>query len=392
MQIKETFLKLTTRTYPHGTESDLFDLLPQDLEFDEFGNLFKQIGDAPSTMFTSHLDTATSALTVVNHVFEGNIIKTDGKSILGADDKAGVTVMLYLMEKNVPGLYYFFLAEEVGCQGSKKLAAKHKTEPIPYIKKVVSFDRRSTDSIITFQCSTRCCSENFATALGQALNEAGVKITDNNTALNYSNDPTGVYTDSAQFTAIYPECTNVSVGYKNEHTFSELQDIKFLDKLAKAAALVDWESLPVERDPSKTEYKSYGSTYWGGGAWGYDDDEYVYAKSTTKKPTNEEKTWFVDDRFGKFVSYVNHNTVTNKIIGVDLAEERIEYEADLIAQLLMQMDLDHKSFTWDGFSLHLEYNGMNSGPISSCDRNDLAEFIPELEFWEECVEEDEFPF
>jgi methionyl-tRNA formyltransferase len=78
MDIKQKFLQLTKRTYPHGTEKDLFPLLSDKLMEDEFGNLFINIGIS-DTMFTSHLDTATSALTDVNHVFEGKIIKTDGK-------------------------------------------------------------------------------------------------------------------------------------------------------------------------------------------------------------------------------------------------------------------------------------------------------------------------
>lgn len=160
MDIKETFLKLTRHTYPHGYEHGLFDLLPQNLEMDEFGNLSIKIGQS-DTMFTSHLDTATSANVPVNHVFEGNLIKTDGKSILGADDKAGVTIMLNMIEKEIPGLYYFFLGEEVGCVGSKKVAEKHKTQKLDYIKKVVSFDRRGTDSVISFQASQRCCSDTF---------------------------------------------------------------------------------------------------------------------------------------------------------------------------------------------------------------------------------------
>ena len=80
MNIKEKFLELTSRTYPHGTEEDIFPLLDSRLEKDEFGNLFIQIGES-DVMFTSHLDTATSALTAVNHVFDEKIIKTDGKSI-----------------------------------------------------------------------------------------------------------------------------------------------------------------------------------------------------------------------------------------------------------------------------------------------------------------------
>jgi hypothetical protein len=37
----------------------------------------------------------------VVHVIENNIIKTDGKSILGADDKAGVTIMLNVIENKI---------------------------------------------------------------------------------------------------------------------------------------------------------------------------------------------------------------------------------------------------------------------------------------------------
>jgi hypothetical protein len=75
MNVKDTFLELTSQTYPHGSESNLDGLLIDGLEFDEFGNRFIKIGDS-TCMFTSHLDTATSANTKVNHVIEGNIIKT----------------------------------------------------------------------------------------------------------------------------------------------------------------------------------------------------------------------------------------------------------------------------------------------------------------------------
>ena len=104
MNIKEKFLELTSRTYPHGTEKDVFSLLNPELKEDEFGNLFIKIGES-DVMFTSHLDTATSALSEVVHVIDGVNIKTDGKSILGADDKAGVTIMLHMIENNIPGLY-----------------------------------------------------------------------------------------------------------------------------------------------------------------------------------------------------------------------------------------------------------------------------------------------
>lgn len=391
MNIKETFLALTDRTYPHGHECDLFKLLPQDLEIDEFGNLYKEIGDKPSTMFACHLDTATSALTVVNHEFDGDIIKTDGKSILGADDKAGVTILMYMMENNIPGLYYFFLGEEVGCIGSKKVAELHKTTPIEYIKKVISFDRRGTTSIITHQCSTRCCSENFGTALAESLNRAGHEVYNNDTVLSYKNDSTGLYTDSAQFIKIYPECTNISVGYQNEHTFNELQDIKHLEKLAEAAILVDWEALPIERDPSKVEYSSsYGYGRYYGGWDGDGDDYYSNPRYSTVKQNYEEVIWFIDEEFDRYVSSTKVDTYTKKVTKVDMSEGRISYETELIGQLLMSLDVSYEKIKWDGFNLSVSYSVAAGGHTTISDRNEISEYIPEFDFWKK-LEERELP-
>ena len=113
MNIKQTFLNLTSKTYPFGFEAELESLLPKGFYQDTNGNYFYKIGDS-KTAFTSHLDTACKEQVNVKHVFEGDLIKTDGTSILGADDKAGVTILLYMIEKNVPGLYCFFIGEEVG--------------------------------------------------------------------------------------------------------------------------------------------------------------------------------------------------------------------------------------------------------------------------------------
>ena len=371
MNIKEKFLELTSRTYPHGTEEDIFPLLNDELQKDEFGNLFIKIGES-DVMFTSHLDTATSALTSVNHIFDGKIIKTDGKSILGADDKAGVTIMLYMIENKIPGLYYFFLGEEVGCIGSKKVANKLKTEKIEGINKVISFDRRGTDSVITFQSSQRCCSEKFGEELSKQLNLA-------DETFSYKNDPTGILTDSVQFIKIYSECTNISVGYRSEHTFSEQQDIEHLTKLAEACLKVDWNSLPVERDPSKTEYKSYGG--YGGYGWDWDDYDYSYPTSSKinswKKPEPKtDKVWFHDKKYN-YVSNVEVDSLTKKIISVDLCKERINYESMIVGDLLRSLDLEFSTYEWDGFKLKVFYKFDHS---TECNRNDLLEYLPELDY------------
>ena len=238
--IRSTFLSLTTMTYPHGHESEVLKFLPKDLIKDEFDNYYKIIGKS-ETMFTSHLDTADrkqSKVTIYSTEKDGDeMFVTDGTSILGADDKAGVSIMLYMMAHNIPGIYYFFDGEERGGIGSNKLASVFDSvEHLKGVKRCISFDRRNYYSVITQQLGRECCSDEFATELAKELNKSGLKI---------SLDPTGIYTDSASFIDEIAECTNISVGYFSEHTISETQNISFLQRLGKACLDVNWENLPT---------------------------------------------------------------------------------------------------------------------------------------------------
>ena len=238
--IRSTFLSLTTMTYPHGHESEVLKFLPKDLIKDEFDNYYKIIGKS-ETMFTSHLDTADrkqSKVTIYSTEKDGDeMFVTDGTSILGADDKAGVSIMLYMMAHNIPGIYYFFDGEERGGIGSNKVASVFESiEHLKGVKRCISFDRRNYYSVITQQLGRECCSDEFATELAKELNKSGLKI---------SLDPTGIYTDSASFIDEIAECTNISVGYFSEHTISETQNISFLQRLGKACLDVNWENLPT---------------------------------------------------------------------------------------------------------------------------------------------------
>jgi hypothetical protein len=241
--IKETFISLVTETYPMGHEEEVVPFITPGLKRDKFGNYYTIIGNS-DVAFTSHLDTASrtkSKVGLVEYVQDGDtFIKTDGKSILGADDKSGVTVMMYMISQGVPGVYWFFYGEERGGQGSSKAANNIASYPfMEGIKKIISFDRRNYFSVITSQLGLECCSNEFALQLCEELTSAGLKM---------NIDPTGVFTDSANFIDLIPECTNVSVGYFNEHTHDEIQNITFLEKLAKACVKVNWSGLKAVRD------------------------------------------------------------------------------------------------------------------------------------------------
>jgi len=355
MRITKKFLTLTKFTYPHGKEHQLVPQLPEGYQEDGMGNYYIQIGETPSSMFTCHLDTADKTQTKVKHVFDGNIISTDGSSILGADDKAGMTVILYMIKKQVPGLYYFFIGEEVGCIGSRKLAtAWTKTEFSKYITKVVSFDRRGTDSIITHQMFGRCCSDEFGQELANRMNATGNKM-------KMELDDTGILTDSAKFVKLVPECTNISVGYQNEHTGRECQDIEFLRRLCNTVVKVDWETLPVKRDPLDDD-DNYDHYY---GGFGYESmSKYNYGNYEENPEWQEEN--------------YTHVLLDGKTKRVYIATSRIDEEkAEIYKWLGTQVEYyDVQSIVWNGHSLYYE---AKSGKLEFVgNRIDLMEMIEEL--------------
>lgn len=295
--IKSTFLKLTSKTYPFGTEDELVEdmkcqgIFPN-LEKDAWGNYLIRVGQS-RTIFTAHLDTACRDQSDVKHfISKQQIVTTDGKTILGADDKAGVTILLWLIKNNIPGLYYFFIGEEVGCVGSSAASVYGQFKGL--YERVISFDRRGTNSVITYQSSSRSCSDDFAKELSSQLNRFS--------NLYYRPDDTGVYTDSAEFVDIVPECTNISVGYQSEHTFRESQDLYHLNKLALACLDVKWEELPTKRVAGSKEskwdnwspkrvgssYNSYSSSDdysygWGSARNKYLDEDDYYTSRGRKK-------------------------------------------------------------------------------------------------------------
>jgi hypothetical protein len=244
-QIIQDFIRLTQFVYPYKHEHEVLELIDFQLSQDTFGNYYYIIGEKPTTMFTSHFDTVGYLKKKVNHIFDGDIIRTDGQTILGADDKAGVALMLNMMRNNVKGLYYFFIGEELGRVGSTCLSNQIEENPfVQNISKIISFDRKGVDSIITHQMGKRCTSDIFAKSLAKELNAL-------ESTFRYRLDDGGIFTDSFSFIDQISECTNISVGYYSQHTSNEYQSMIHLIKLGNALCHVNWENLPVKRKIEK---------------------------------------------------------------------------------------------------------------------------------------------
>jgi hypothetical protein len=299
---------------------------------------------------------------------------SDGTTILGADDKAGVSVMMYMMAHNVPGVYYFFLGEERGGIGSNKVASVFESiEHLKGVKRCISFDRRNYYSVITQQLGRECCSDEFATELAKELNKSGLKI---------SLDPTGIYTDSAQFTGIYSECTNISVGYQNEHTKYESQDITHLIRLCEVVKKIDWDSIGSYRDQTKNNYygdedDDYGYLYSYGKSKSYTNDYYVDKKYESEKSTKSTVT-VLDTKYYGHESQITYDYNSYDILNVKLHPSRIAEEKLKIDKILTELDVDWDELNWDGNTLIL---GQDKNRKMTYSRFELTNLLPSINDW-----------
>jgi hypothetical protein len=238
---------------PYGTKTDedvikkYLDVIPK-MQSDAFGNRILRVGSHPTVMFSCHTDTVHRTEGIqkicVDETRQEVFLANDKSNCLGADDGAGMWLMLQLIKAGKRGLYVFHRGEEVGGLGSDFIA-QETPELLDGIKYCIAFDRKGEGDVVTHQAYGRCCSDTFGDVLAAAL---GGK---------YKIDPTGVFTDSANYTHIIPECTNISVGYYSEHKATELLDYGFLVELSDKLRRITFETLPVERDPEVDEVGGY---------------------------------------------------------------------------------------------------------------------------------------
>jgi hypothetical protein len=244
-QFKELFLKLTQYTIPFGEEEKLEKYLPYGYKKDTIGNYYYEIGNS-ETLFTTHLDTYCTKYEKVNHVIDEKDtykIKTDETTILGGDNKLGCSILIGMINRGIPGVYYFFLGEEPilsgGLYGSRE-ALKANPEYFKKFKRCIAFDRRQYGSIVVRQMGRMCCSMDFAKKIAEDFDIRGIKWDEMG---GY-----GYYTDTAIFMDVIEECTNISVGGFDEHYKTEWVDLNYTYKVFEAALEMDWESLPTVRE------------------------------------------------------------------------------------------------------------------------------------------------
>jgi hypothetical protein len=167
------------------------------------------------------------------------ILDADGKlrrrasatDCLGADDGVGCFILREMCLAGIAGYYLFHHGEERGGIGSGALAHTSRDWLSESFDYAIAFDRRNHGDVITSQVGSRCASNQFAKSLARILRTGG---------LPGYHPSSGVYTDTAEYAEFIPECSNVSVGYKFEHTPDEELDTIHVGALL-GAILSSWD-------------------------------------------------------------------------------------------------------------------------------------------------------
>ena len=171
-------------------------------------------------------------------------IENGGVGCLGADDGAGLAVMLNLMLNGVLGGYCFTTGEEVGGVGADTVATG-ATSFLKQYKIAIEIDRKGETDMVYEQGVGECASKEFAQWLCDTL------------GMGHKPSDKGSYTDVATFAEFIPENVNIASGYINAHSANEQVNLVYLDKLADALRSVDWSKAVVKRKAGEFNLKPY---------------------------------------------------------------------------------------------------------------------------------------
>lgn len=247
------------------------------------GTLVAVTDEKSDTLFSCHVDTCHTLAEsdgsfqdiVYDSAFGDVLLSTDSKSAcLGADDGAGIYVMLRMIEAKVPGTYIFNVGEEKGGIGARAMVAKHK-DFFDNFSRAVAFDRAIQRSgvheVIVTQGGSACASLKAGQALCAALNATKAVFEE-----DYQVSHNGSFTDTKVFAELVPECFNIGVFYAQQHTPKEWLNAAGLEQLVIACCEIKWDDLPVERKaepaykaPPKAAPKPHYYDPMGQGAFGF---------------------------------------------------------------------------------------------------------------------------
>ena len=406
--VEPLFLSLITKCTPYGYENHIVEIIKECINSNNAkngtnhtfevieNNMLVTVGEKPPTMFSSHMD-------IVGEVAKENaevgivdrihlVMPTDPKkagilygakfkfnehgnllswtpSTLGADDKVGCWIMLKMIEQNIPGLYAFHVGEERGGIGSVLLSTKHQNK-FEGLQRAIAFDRAGYGDIIDYQRGGRCCSADFVKALANDLNQYMPKYQKFDTK-----GVTGSFTDTANYRTLIPECTNISVGYFQQHGTGEHLDYTWMKSILLPAILkVQWDKLPTVRNPK--EVTTY--TYSANKNTNYGNKRKTWKEANSQTSFWELPKWHPKDGFIEEADpIVFRRAVQEYITSCNAYQDRVDF-ADHLMNLL---ELNHLLFTEVKIQeeqIELLTNKKKSGNVEDIHIKKKKRFLEEL--------------
>ena len=156
---------------------------------------------------------------------------------LGADDAAGVAIILELLTRRaINARFIIHRGEECGTVGASAIQGHASVAGINW---AISLDRKGTGDVVRTQRRSPTASHKFTEWVAERLAsemDSPWRVVD------------GVFTDSAEYASSVQECTNLSVGYFDQHSAYESLDEGFVERLVEALPNVGWEHAPLDRD------------------------------------------------------------------------------------------------------------------------------------------------
>jgi hypothetical protein len=214
---------------------------------------------------------------------------------LGGDDGGGIFLLLEMIEADIEGTYIFHRGEEKGCIGSKSMALNHE-DFLKQFTHAIAFDRKGTTSIITHQAYGRCASDRFSQHMADLL------------GMGYILDDGGIYTDTAEYTHIISECSNVSIGYQSEHSNKETLDVNHVLKLRDKMISIEWDQIDLTKEREPQEKISKWDYYYPNdiGSTSFEDLKYLDHRSLlefVKKSDPRDLAIVIEDLISQMAYY-----------------------------------------------------------------------------------------
>lgn len=230
----DLLINLTEFTIPHGKENLMYDKIQNNcnkkLQKDYFGNLFIKIGES-RILFSAHLDTYSKNVEKINHVIENGFLKTDETTILGGDNRVGCSILINMINNNIPGNYYFFCGEEVGRLGSEYHNSRIKENE--YLL-AITFDRKEIGSVCNYQRGIKLANDELVDFIISEFNKTGYK---------FFKDNFGLSCDTYSFNEKVNNCLNISTGVYDEHKVTERVDLNFFNSIFNISTKIDWNKV-----------------------------------------------------------------------------------------------------------------------------------------------------